>query len=257
MDKGIKGVFRDAAYGFKYIYARPALFGLLMTFLFFNMISQFGIVVVSPMVLARTSDNQMTLGLLMSVLGLGGLTGGIMMAIWGGPQKRINGLLGGMATSIVVGVTILHPSPYVWALGGFIMMITMPITNGCSQAIWQTKTAPHVQGRVFGARRFIAQISSGIGMIIVGPLADRFFTPGMNIGGNLTGIFGKLIAPGPGSGMALMVFFSFTLCTVTAIIAYCVYNIRHVEDIIPDYDGGKVVTKERGIEGKDSNKTEK
>jgi len=132
VDKGVKGVFRDAAYGFTYIQSRPALLGLLMTFFFFNMAAQFGILVVSPMVLARTGDNQMTLGLLMSMLGVGGLIGGILMAIWGGPKKRINGLLGGMAMSIIVGVTILHPSPYVWALGGFLMMITMPITNGCS-----------------------------------------------------------------------------------------------------------------------------
>ena len=91
-------------------------------------------------------------------------------------------------------------------------------------------------------------------MIVVGPLADKFFTPGMNIGGSLTGIFGGFILPGPGSGMAIMVFLSFTLCTVIAIVAYSIYNIRHVEDIIPDYDGEKIAKNDKDSKKEENSK---
>jgi hypothetical protein len=172
------------------------------------------------------------------------------MALGGGPKKRINGLLGGMMITVFAGILVLSPSWWIWGIGGFIVAFMAPISNGCSQAIWQTKTPPHVQGRVFGARRFIAQVSSLIGMIIVGPLADKIFTPSMDIGGQWARPLGWLIAPGPGSGMALMIFISFTLCTVASIVAYSVYAVRHVEDLIPDHDESEKKETAGGESGK-------
>jgi len=120
---------------------------------------------------------------------------------------------------------------------------TMPIVNGCSQAIWQTKTPPSVQGRVFGARRFIAQISGTFGLLLVGPLADFVFEPAFDQGGSLAGTFGWLMEPGTGSGMAFMVFLGIILSSIVAVIAYLVRDIRNIEEIIPDFDEGEESTK--------------
>jgi MFS family permease len=253
LKKGLKGIFKDSAFGFRYIYRKKPLFALTLVFFTYNLIAMFGMMVLGPCILARTGKNQEILGALMAVLGIGGIIGGLFMAVWGGPKRRINGLLGGMVLSIIVGIAILPTNYYVWAAGGFFMAFLGPISNGCSQAIWQTKTPPQLQGRIFGARRFIAQISSIIGMISVGPLADRFFTPAMMPGGSLTGTFGWMVHPGPGTGMALMIFFAMLLCTVASIIAYTVSTVRNVEDLIPDQvqkigkDGvkGKVDGKDR------------
>jgi MFS family permease len=192
----------------------------------------------------------LTLGSVQAAASVGGVVGGIAMIIWGGPKRKINGLLGGMIAGCAVGsLTFTFSNPLIWMLGGFGFVFFMPVLNGCSQAIWQSKVPPELQGRVFGARMFIAQCSNLIGMLAVGPVADRVFEPAMLSGGGLTGAFGWLIAPGPGSGMVLMLFLSCILCIIAAMAAYSVNAIRNVETLVPDFDDGKKGEKEEKENG--------
>jgi MFS family permease len=235
----LRGVWKDSIFGFRYIYARRSLFLLVMVFFMYNFFATFSVSIFGPMVLARTGDSEIILGSIMSVLGIGGLIGGITIAVWGGPKKRIKGLLGGMAIAGLGGLAAFPADPIFWAMGGFLFLFLSPIVNGCSQAIWQTKTPPGVQGRVFGARRFIAQISGTFGLLLVGPLADFVFEPAFDQGGSLAGALGWLIEPGTGSGMAFMVFLGIILSSIVAVIAYLVRDIRDIEEILPDFDEGE------------------
>jgi hypothetical protein len=118
----------------------------------------------------------------------------------------------------------------------FLGMFLLPILNGCSQAIWQTKVAPDVQGRVFATRLLIAQISAPIAMLMAGPLADRVFEPGMKPGGSLSTVFGWLIGTGSGAGMALMFLITGVVGALIGLGAYTVRAVRNAEDILPDHD---------------------
>jgi MFS family permease len=235
-EEELKSVWKDSIFGFRYIYARRSLFLLVMVFFMYNFFATFSVSIFGPMVLARTGDSEIVLGSIMSVLGIGGLIGGITIAVWGGPKKRIKGLLGGMAIAGFGGLAAFPSDPIFWALGGFLFLFLGPIVNGCSQAIWQTKTPPSVQGRVFGARRFIAQISGTAGLLLVGPMADFVFEPAFDQGGSLAGALGWLIEPGTGSGMAFMVFLGIFLSSIVAVIGYLVRDIRNIEEILPDFD---------------------
>ncbi|MFO8150791.1 MAG: hypothetical protein R6T93_10875, partial [Trueperaceae bacterium] len=73
--------------------------------------------------------------------------------------------------------------------------------NGCSQAIWQNKTAPDVQGRVFAVRRMIAWSSMPLAYLVAGPLADHVFGPLLDEGGALVGSVGRIIGTGEGRGI--------------------------------------------------------
>ncbi len=250
LQKGIKGVFKDAGYGFKYIYARKPLFGLQMTFFTFNLISTFGMVVFAPMILARTGSDEVILASVQAVLSVGGVIGGIMLAVWGGPKKKINGLLGGM---IVAGIGFsigfgIGQSPLFWMAAGFLTMLLMPTLNGSSQAIWQSKVPANKQGRVFAARGVIAQGASAFSMILVGPLADKIFEPAFMPDGSMAEQFGWLVGTGPGAGMGFMILVSGLISTMVAIIAYGVRTIREVETLVPDADHGEEVD---GIEAAD------
>ena len=44
----------------------------------------------------------------------------------------------------------------VWVAASFMGAFFTPIINGSNQAIWQSKVAPDLQGRVFSIRRLIA-----------------------------------------------------------------------------------------------------
>ena len=125
---------------------------------------------------------------------------------------------------------------YVWALASFLGLFLLPILNGCSQAIWQAKVAPDVQGRVFATRLLIAQISAPMAMLMAGPLADRVFEPAMMPGGSLSPVFGWLIGTGPGTGMALMFLITGLLGAFVGFGSYTVRTVRDAEDILPDHD---------------------
>jgi hypothetical protein len=58
-------------------------------------------------------------------------------------------------------------------------MFMEPMMNASSQAIWQSKVAPDVQGRVFGVRRMIAWSAQIVGPLLAAPLADHVFKPAM------------------------------------------------------------------------------
>lgn len=237
---GLVPLLRESVYGFKFIYARKPLLGLQLTFFTFNFISSFGVMLVAPMLLARTGDNKLILGSVQSVGGVGGLVGGIVLAVWGGPKRRINGLLGGMTiVGALSSIIFVSTFVYIWMIGMFFFFFFLPMINGSSQAIWQSKVPPALQGKVFGARMLIAQISNVFGLTLVGPLADRVFEPAMAQGGALTGTFGWLLGTGPGTGMTVMILVTGILLAFVGAIAYSISIIRNVETIVPDFDEAK------------------
>jgi DHA3 family macrolide efflux protein-like MFS transporter len=238
LKEGLGGVVKDAGYGFKYIFKRKPLLGLQLTFFVFNLVSTFGMVVFTPMILARTGSDKMILASVQSVLAVGGVVGGIALAVWGGPRRKIHGLLGGMiVVSAVFGIGFgIGQTPIIWMMFGFMAMMIVPTLNGSSQAIWQSKVPANKQGRVFAARMVIAQAAGAAAMVLVGPLADFYFEPAMMIKGSLAGTFGWLVGTGPGAGMALMILLSSFISMFVGIIAYRIRIIRNVERIIPDAD---------------------
>ena len=125
----------------------------------------------------------------------------------------------------------------VWAVAAFSGSFILPIINGSNQAIWQAKVAPDVQGKVFAARRLIAQVTAPAAIVISGPLADRVFEPAMRDGGGLGAVFGPIVGTGPGAGMALMLVLFGLLGTSVGILGYFVRPVRDAETLLPDHDG--------------------
>jgi hypothetical protein len=124
----------------------------------------------------------------------------------------------------------------VWSLGAFLSTFLMPIINGSSQAIWQAKVAPDVQGRVFSVRRLIAQVSAPLAILLSGPLADHVFEPAMMAGGSLVYSFGSLVGTGSGAGMSLMFVLTGVFGVFVSLVGYLFPEIRDVEDILPDHE---------------------
>jgi DHA3 family macrolide efflux protein-like MFS transporter len=248
--KGMGSIWRESLYGFRYIYERSSLLGLQLTFFAVNLIGGFSNTLMAPMILARTSDNQVILGSIMSAVGIGGLIGSIVLTVWGGPKRKVHGVLFGMAALSLFGALFfgLGQGVYVWALTSFLGMVFLPIVNGSSQAIWQAKVAPDVQGRVFATRLLIAQISIPLAMVLTGPLADWVFEPAMKEGGSLTTAFGWLIGTGPGAGMALMFVITGILGALVSLVAYLIPVIRNAEDILPDYGAAGLQSAEETLE---------
>src|SRR5690606_19115346 len=118
-------------------------------------------------------------------------------------------LLGLIASGLVGTVPLgLGRSLLVWLPAAFLVMAFLPLVNGADQAIWQSKVAPDVQGKVFAARQVIAQVAVPLSALSAGPLADRVLEPGVAVRGPLAGPWGWLVGTGPGAGMRVMVLVS-------------------------------------------------
>jgi MFS family permease len=238
--EGRGGILKEALYGFRYIFARPSLLGLQLVFMTGNLMAGLAYTVLAPMILARTSNNGVIFGTVQSVGAIGGVIGGIAMGAWGGFRRRVHGVLIGWALSSLLGQVVigLGRGPWLWIPGAFIAYFFVPLIDGSNQAIWQSKVAPDVQGRVFAARRLIAWLTTPISPLIAGPLADFVLEPGMREGGGLTGAFGWLVGTGPGAGMALLIIVTGLLAMTVGVSGYLFPAVRNAEDILPDHDAG-------------------
>jgi predicted MFS family arabinose efflux permease len=241
---GQGSLWKESLYGFRYIRKRPSLLGLQIVFFFANLAAGVSFTLLAPMILSRTGSSTATLGFVNGVGAAGGLIGGLLLSTWGGPKRRVHGVLVGNALAAFSGGVLLGlgQGVVVWVVAVFLTSILIPFLNGSNQAIWQAKVAPDVQGRVFATRRLIAQISGPPTALLAGILADRVFEPAMQAGGSLAPAFGGIVGTGPGAGMALLVLASGVFGILTALGGYAFPAIRNAEDILPDHDALSVDT---------------
>jgi len=231
-------LLQESVFGFRYIFSNRSLLGLLLIFFTTNLTFGLTMILLAPMILSRTADNTVILGTTMMMFGIGGVVGGLVIAAWGGFKRRIHGVLLGLVFLSIFGQIVIGvgQSIQVWAVGAFLALFFMPLVNGSSQAIWQAKVSPDIQGKVFATRRLIAQISSPVAMIMGGRLADAVFEPAMASGGAFARFFRPLVGSGPGSGMAVIFVFAGIVGVIAAMIGYLVPVIRDVETLLPDHD---------------------
>lgn len=226
-------ILKEVSYGWRYIIARPGLLGLLGVFAATNFLTGMMSPLLPPLLLKMTTPDVM--GYLSSIVGIGMLVGTLLMSAWGGPKRRVHGVLGYLAASgLFIALLGARPSLTLMAVGGFGMLFVLPIINGSSQAIWQSKVAPDVQGRVFAVRRMIAWSMIPLAYILAGPLADRVFEPLLMTDGALAASLGTLIGVGPGRGTGLLFIIMGLLSALVAIGGYLNPRVRLVEDELPD-----------------------
>jgi MFS family permease len=227
-------VWADALFGWKYLKARPGLFGLLWYYAMVNFLLNWSGVLTGPMILSRFSAS--TLGAIQMFVGLGALAGGILSSVWAGPKRRINAVIGFIGLALV-GMVIagLRPSPVFIGAGLFWLMIFIPLASASSQALFQSKVAPDVQGRVFSIRSMISRSVMPVSFLIAGPLADRVFGPLLDVDGAWANTFlGTLLDTGPGRGIGLMFVGSALIGILVTLFAYTSPRVRNIEEELPD-----------------------
>lgn len=230
-------LWREASYGFKYIFQRPSLLGLQLIFFFGNLFAGIQWTVFAPMVLARTGQNSLIFGSVQTAGALGGVAGGVIMSAWGGTKRKVHGVLAGHALSGVFGALLgMAAGLPLWIPAIFATNMLIPWINASNQAIWQSKVAPDLQGRVFSARRLIAWFSNPLTPIIGGTLADFVLEPAMRTPGGFAGIFSPVVGFGPGAGMGLLTVFTGLGIVLVGLTGYFIPAIRSAETILPDHD---------------------
>lgn len=227
------GFMHAVTYGWRYIASYPGLLGLLLFFAILNFVFGIGLVLLTPLVLRLS--NAGVLGSILAIGSAGVLIGSIVMSIWGGPKRRISGVLG---FGFLFGVTLIFVGiqPLLGLIGVavFCMMFCLPMVNGCSQAIWQTKVDPAVQGRVFAIRSMIAWSSTPVAYLLAGLLADNVFEPMFAPNGALAHSVGLVIGTGAGRGIGFLFLLLGLLSLIAALGWFLSPRMRHLESELPD-----------------------
>lgn len=228
-----KSLLREVAFGWSYVTSRPGLLALLIFFAAVNFLGGFILVLTTPLVLSFASPS--VLGTVLSIGGSGMLVGGMLMSAWGGPKRRMHGVLGfQVLTAACFVLAGWRSSPELITVAAFFFFFSLPFVNGSSQAIWQSKISPEVQGRVFAVRRMIAWSCVPLSYLVAGPLADYVFEPLMVADGPLAGTVGQLIGTGPGRGIGLLFIVMGLLTLMLAAVGYSYPRLRLLEDEIGD-----------------------
>jgi DHA3 family macrolide efflux protein-like MFS transporter len=232
---GRPSMWRDASYGWRYLRQRPGLFGLLSYYAVVNFFLSLAGVLIIPLVL--TIGTAADVGLVQMAGGAAMLIGGLVMGVWGGPRRRlIWGVVGAIAMSglgyLMVG---LSSATLIIGASQFVILFFIPISAALSEAVWQKKVAPDVQGRVFAIRAMVAFMIIPLANLVAGPLADRVFEPLFADGGPMEStLVGDVVGTGPGRGIAMIFVVSAASLWIASAYAFANPRVRGLETEIPD-----------------------
>ncbi|MCP3998770.1 MAG: MFS transporter [bacterium] len=231
-----RSVRSDSGFAWRYLRERPGLLGLLWIYAGVNFMMSMTNVLIIPLVLSFATAS--ALGLILSISGLGAVVGSLIVSTYGEPKKMIRTIMLGIGVSgLFTSITGTSTSLWVVGIPTVLILLLIPIVNGASQVIWQTKVAEGAQGRVFSLRRMIGQAISPLAILLAGPLADNIFEPALATDGSLSGTVGQLIGTGDGRGIGFIYVVGGLAIVALAVVGWLLPRVRNIETELPDLAG--------------------
>ncbi len=200
--------------GFRYSWRHRGFRGILIFFAVLNVFLSPLFLMISPLVLAFGTLEDV--GRISFASGLGAFLGGLAMSVWGGPRElRVRGmLLFTLALGVAGVVTGLRPDLMVIAVGASCMGMALTLVNGIYATIVQVKVPQRYHGRVFALNTMIAWSTMPIGFGLVAPYASAVLEPLMTPDGPLSSTLGVVMGTGEGRGIGLM----YLICGVAILL---------------------------------------
>jgi MFS transporter, DHA3 family, macrolide efflux protein len=173
--RGIASIWHDLREGLRYVRTRHALVLLMLTALLVNLVLTPAMSLVPILVTDHFRGEAMQFAWLQAAMGVGTVSGGLLLSLWGGFKRRIYttlmGLVGMGIGVLLVGLTPSSLLPL--AIGSlFLVGAMLPLADGPIHAILQASVSPEMQGRVFMLLGSLASLIAPLGLMVAGPLAE-------------------------------------------------------------------------------------
>lgn len=228
-----RNLLAESADGWRHIAARRGLLALLVFLGAMNFSAGFIDLLITPLVLSFASPD--ALGTVLSIGGIGMVITSLAVSVWGGPRRRVRGVLG--FSLVLAAATVLgsvRPDVALIAVAAFVFMGALGVVIATNQAIWQTKVQPHLMGRVIAIVNMVSQIPQLAAYAVAGLLVDLVFEPLVGRDRVRSATLATVIGDGPGRGIALLMMVMGGLIALTVAVAAAHPRLRHLEEELPD-----------------------
>ena len=174
--------FAGIAEGFSFLKKEKGILYIMLTMALINFFSRLTYEnILSPMILARSSGNNIALGIVNACMGVGGIAGGIIVSIKKESRHKATAIYISAALSFLFGdlIMAIGKNVYCWSVAAVAASLPIPFIMANQNAILYRKIPSVIQGRVFAVRNAIQYSTIPVGIILGGYLADYVLEPFM------------------------------------------------------------------------------
>lgn len=232
--KAGKSAFAGCKEGYGFLLKNRGILMIVLTMALLNFFSRLTYEnILSPMILSRSGNNSVALGVVNAVIGIGGIVGGIIVSAGKLSKNSIKMIYFSAALSFLFGDLMMGAGRNIvmWSIAGFFASFPIPFINAGQNVILYRQVPDEMQGRVFAVRNGIQYSTIPIGILLGGFLADYVFEPFMQTENRIAAILGQIVGKGAGSGMAVMFLCTGILGSLFSIIFYRKKEIQQLKTI--------------------------
>lgn len=199
--------FEGIRVGFLFLKKERGILNIMFTMALLNFFSRLTYEnILSPMILARSLENNVILGIVNSCMGIGGIAGGLIVSLKKESKKKADVIYISAALSFLFGdlMMAIGKNVFWWSFAALAASLPIPFIMAGENVILYKKVPENIQGRVFAVRNAVQFSTIPVGIILGGYLADYIFEPFMASEAKIAVLLEKVVGNGAGSGMAAM-----------------------------------------------------
>lgn len=199
--------FAGIMVGFRFLKNEKGILQIMITMAVLNFFSRLTYEnILSPMILERSSANNVALGIVNACMGIGGIIGGLLVSIKKESKKKATMIYISAALSFLFGDLIMAVgrNVFCWSFAALAASLPIPFILAGQNLILYKKIPENIQGRVFAVRNAIQYSTIPFGILLGGYLADYVFEPFMQSNTGIAISLEKIVGSGAGCGMAVM-----------------------------------------------------
>lgn len=159
----------------------------------------------SPLILARTGNNEMAVGTISSFMAAGCLAASIMLTVMKQPKRKLTMMYVG-SYMCLTGITLfgMAGNLFQWCVIVFFGCFGAPVYSTCQTVLLREKVSVEMQGRIFSLQGMITGMLSPAGYLAGALLADYVCEPFMQKSGKVQQFLSMFVGSGKGAGIGLI-----------------------------------------------------